>query len=442
LYLAPEKQMPKSDWTCQACQQSVKSTETECTRCGCPFDADNSEIRRKWKAYRDTEAGPRLILDSDLSTALLVEAMKEQWVVPSDEQLKLRAADRKTIVRGVLQTNRVGRYGKKALELAALHHTVALSGVPGLELFDFSRLSKDQIVSGATGSGRVPSDVAWDNDFIESRLLPLTNYIKQRGNWHLRSVQLDGNFSHDEVAIIIKMILSALDHNGVYDGHRLHILYHALSNALSRKELKHEQQLLYESFCRFLVGAADRLRKPLPSVTLFCWETLGIILNIVMLDSVSVNFQIPYASLTHSLQTQHIPQGELTSDSVHHAYKLCCISMNELIRYAPTIDNIHDLMRIREDKRVAAFRLALQNWASHLPAGEVAVISEIKDEIKKRNAELRRLENWKAVDRWFYYTTLPVGFIPIISEIHSVAGVGLRFYIERKERSNWLALGR
>jgi transcription initiation factor TFIIIB Brf1 subunit/transcription initiation factor TFIIB len=434
--------MPKSDWTCPACEQSVKSTETECTRCGCPFDADGIEIRRKWKAYRDAQAGPRLILDSDLSTALLIEAMKEKWVVPTDEQLKLKTADRKAIVRGVLQTNRVGGYGKKALELAALHHTVALSGVPGLELFDLSRLSKDQIVSGAIGAGRVPSDVGWDKDFIESRLLPLTKYVQQRGNWHLRTVELSGDFSSGEAAIIIKLILSALDLNGVYDGHKLFLLYHALSNALYNKQLTHEQNLLYVSFCRLLVGAAERLKRSLVCITLFCWETLGIILNLIMLDGVSVHFQIPYASSAHSLPTEHVLESELTSDRVHHTYKLCCISMNELIRYAPTIDNIHDLMRIREDKRVAAFRSTLQNWAAHLPGGEARLIAEIKKEIKKRNTELRRLEKWKAVDRWFYYTALPAGFIPIISEIHNVAGVGLRFYIEKRERSNWLALGR
>ena len=132
------------------------------------------------------------------------------------------------------------------------------------------------------------------------------------------------------------------------------------------------------------------------------------------------------------------PSRGASTDLRLDAYRLCVVEMRDCLGIAPVVESFDDLMRLRDDKRVVAFRKVLQRWEVALATSQTEVLSEIRAELVARNGELAQLEKWRKVERCLFLMSLPVALIPIISTIHTVASFCVGYWIERRERDNWL----
>ena len=107
------------------------------------------------------------------------------------------------------------------------------------------------------------------------------------------------------------------------------------------------------------------------------------------------------------------------------------------------VDSIDDLLRLREKREITTFREVLDNWKEAILNREKNVEKRIRSDIAKANAQLKKLEKWRSVDRWLYYVTLPTAFVPYVSGAVSIASFALRTHIEKAERlHSWVCIGR
>jgi hypothetical protein len=144
------------------------------------------------------------------------------------------------------------------------------------------------------------------------------------------------------------------------------------------------------------------------------------------------------SKLMSPINSDRTPDGD---DRVH-AYKLCQVTMSHELGYAPDVNDIDDLLRLRHDKRITRFRQLLDQWCRILPSGDAALIKGIKKDILKANRELRHLNQWRTVDRWLFWAQLPTTLIPILSTVVTVASFGVHLQVERSEKNTWIGIGR
>jgi hypothetical protein len=116
--------------------------------------------------------------------------------------------------------------------------------------------------------------------------------------------------------------------------------------------------------------------------------------------------------------------------------------MNEQLGYAPVVNTIEDVLRLRNDKRIVRFRKLLEEWCAVLPSGDAALIKKIKADIEKANREFRRLPKWKMADKWLFWAQLPTALIPVVSTIVTVVTFGVQLKVQQAERNSWIGIGR
>jgi hypothetical protein len=132
-----------------------------------------------------------------------------------------------------------------------------------------------------------------------------------------------------------------------------------------------------------------------------------------------------------------------TPANAEAAYRVCRIAMHNKLHYAPVVESIDDVLRLREHPSIRRFRGLLQKWSGVVQSGEVPLLAEVTRDIEKANAEIRSLDRWRRVDRWLYWLQLPTVLIPIISSLVTVVAFSCRAWIERTEEKNsWITIGR
>jgi hypothetical protein len=167
--------------------------------------------------------------------------------------------------------------------------------------------------------------------------------------------------------------------------------------------------------------------------------TYAEICEFISLIDMSRELQAPFC--TGRVDLRPVLQKEV--DALYSAYKLCLVPLQEEVKYAPVVESVTDLLRLREKKEVIRFREVLNVWKEALLSGETNLANRIRADILKANKEITRLEKWRQVDRWLYYLALPTAFVPYLSNAITIASVGTRRHIERVEKIHgWIGIGR
>lgn len=170
-------------------------------------------------------------------------------------------------------------------------------------------------------------------------------------------------------------------------------------------------------------------------------------------DVIAMDFEISsLISLTDMSKEKRIPfatkriisyKEKHEVEAAHSAYTLCLLPFQDEVRYAPVVDSVEDLLRLREKEEIDRFREVLNAWGAALLNGEVDLAERIRVDISKANEEIKKLNKWRQVDRWFYYLALPTAFVPYVSNLVTIGSVWTRRHIEATERTyGWIAIAR
>jgi hypothetical protein len=378
------------------------------------------------------------MLDNSYACALTWAGLKEGWIGLSYEA----RAEGYTIARAkhFLEPRRASRFVPHALQLATLYESVGLHALPGASLFDFSRLQREGLVVDALGLGVLASDLSWDEGYITARVQPLLPELGRR--CRSRAKDLDPNDYRilDEAGYQAITLATAglLDAYGIRSGDELN----ALCNSFTPHggEVPEDLRMGFVNMVRGLArrtGLSDRVIINLMA------RLLLQICSILQIESISSIMGVPYVSDLKS----SVGRGSASSPSpsptdLTDVYEICCITMREVVDYAPHVDTLDDVLRLRNDPRIEAFRVAILRWAGLLRTGTTGALQDVRNEVAARNRELMRLRKWKRVDRFMFWTSVPALLIPVLSTLYTVFSFGLRWHTERAEKQNWLCLGR
>lgn len=383
-----------------------------------------------------------LILDTHFSSGLLWAAYRDNWVEKTEVYKQEVANIGESGIKKVIQPRTSSRYTRKALELALIYDSVSLSGLPGDVLFSWDKLNSEGLVGGSLGRGQVPIDVQFSPEYLSSKLEPLSQYLRTQYIRAVKGFTNDSDMTLAQSRLITSAGLHILNLNDVCNGKELLHFYHHFDQLFNSAKREEEGLNLYCGVAETTVMLSHKLSLDLLTTILSLLELYSLILNIVTLDSLSSFSGIPVASSIYREYGKEMRQTQPQTDLSHEAFQLCCLSMKGIVNYAPVVESIDDVLRLRDDKRIQSFRVALSQWSIALKEGEEKGLKEIAEEISRRSDDLKRLEKWKKVDRWVYHATLPLFLIPVISNIHTVFSYGVRMKIEHTQNSNWLLLGR
>jgi hypothetical protein len=130
-------------------------------------------------------------------------------------------------------------------------------------------------------------------------------------------------------------------------------------------------------------------------------------------------------------------------DDRAEAFRLCKFAMEDTIGYAPCVDSMNDVLRLRRHPAIHRFRECLKEWETALRNPQEDALRKIKRDIIKANQELRTVEKCRKVERWIFWSHLPASLIPLLSHIVVYLDMGLQLCVDSKEqKSSWVLLGR
>ena len=134
-------------------------------------------------------------------------------------------------------------------------------------------------------------------------------------------------------------------------------------------------------------------------------------------------------------------------ESYLQAYQICL----EDVHYLPRVENIYDVLRLRDDSRVRDFREVLAHWAQMLQEGDFVGERRIRQDIAKASEEFKKLQSWANVGRWLAYVAIPLAVASIwlvgplgagVGIAEAALGAAIQIHHDRKERElRWLAFG-
>ncbi len=160
--------------------------------------------------------------------------------------------------------------------------------------------------------------------------------------------------------------------------------------------------------------------------------------SILSLMDFSIEKNLPFATSRIRLY-----RGKKELETLQETYTLCALLFKEEVKYAPVVDSIDDLLRLREKPEINRFREVMNMWKMAMLKGEIDIAERMRVDISKANKEIRKLDKWKNVDKWLYYFTLPTVLVPYVSNLITIGSIITRTYIERKQRTHgWIAITR
>ena len=360
-----------------------------------------------------------IIFDRDYSNALLGAALR-------DGILKLKFYDdhKKNLADALLRKSRLK---KKSLELALLFDEIHLN-----DPFKETSALKKLVDEGVITSWINPNDSEKRAKILD---VNLANDIKPLiFNYLIQLYQRTRPAMAKNKQLVIKLVYALYDflilwRAGFYEeaiqktSLPLNKIFHGKGNILN---------VIDREFEKIATGQ----------------EGNGFIADLLLLEfEISSTLSLIQESQEnrYSFATTRVHSIYQTSDvrNLHSAYSLCLLPMQEEIKYAPVVESIQDLIRLRERSEIKRFREVLSAWKSLLCKGEIDLAENIRADIIKANREISKLEKWKTVDKWFYYLTLPTMFVPIVSNIINVGSVYTRFHIGRYEKKfGWIGIAK
>lgn len=336
------------------------------------------------------------------------------------------------------------RYHRAALEMAVLFEKVDLQGTP-VDL-DLSRLEKEGVVGLNLTVGQtvgIDDFAVIPPDFIRDVKPALVRHVHRKENTVRRTIGLDevpyrvisrafdalataaesgidfADFKHDTIGRVFKdpkvlITDDTIDRDLVID---------VLSDVWNQDGTKGAlPPPNIQDACMPLLSALNEL--------LDFWTPLVF----------SLGFSEPLLTrFTAGSFADHLA----STDTAKAAFRLCRLSMQDKLSYAPVVETFEDVLRLREHKGMDRFRTLLHRWCEVLAQGEEQAIREIGQDIEKANKELRRLERWRKIDSWLFWVQLPALLIPHLSSIVTVASFSTGLWTRRiEEKHSWVTIGR
>lgn len=148
--------------------------------------------------------------------------------------------------------------------------------------------------------------------------------------------------------------------------------------------------------------------------------------------------------MTRSEHSSRIDEAVHGGESVVQAYRIVL----EEVDVFPMIRGASDVLRLRQDRRLQAFRKELLKWSETLHDGSANTEYRLRNQVREANMELRGLGKWRRFGAWVAYASLPVGAASALSGVPmglvlTPVGLGIRIYVAATERRHrWLLLGR
>lgn len=362
-----------------------------------------------------------IIFDRDFSNALIKIASKDGYVkfnVNNDSDMNL--------VKSLKSSRSYSLLQQKCLELALLYDEVYLNDPCEIAVLD--KLKKAGIVKQYRYLDKDQEDDSTNEISLAQDIKPLViNYITKhfkKGRPYLKDIRGLANKYVD----------------GLYD---FEVLWRAgfHEEAIRNTHIPLKNILKIEGdSVEFIYSLLDESQES-DNMHGFVVDMIDIdfeIDSIISMMKMSKEFKVPFIS-------KRIVdfENKIEIDKSYEAYKTCMIEMSREVQYAPRIDSIDDLLRLRESSEIRRFREVLNEWTNLISSQQFNLAEKIRKDILKANKEISKLNKWKKVDKFIYYLSIPTMFIPYLSNIATIGGAYTRYHIEGKEKKyGWIGIGR
>lgn len=114
------------------------------------------------------------------------------------------------------------------------------------------------------------------------------------------------------------------------------------------------------------------------------------------------------------------PRKPLTAGSLEKQLRLradqgsthvaVCIWMEEVLS-APRLKSIEDVLRLREDKRIDAFRTAMVDWTESLAGGSPVEEARLRKLVRTANKEVAKLKGIDRMSTFFTFASIPLDML-------------------------------
>lgn len=121
----------------------------------------------------------------------------------------------------------------------------------------------------------------------------------------------------------------------------------------------------------------------------------------------------------------------------------------EEVRCAPRLRTIGDVLQLREDRRIGAFREAMQEWTESLASGSPAEEARLRKSIGTANKEMAKLPAMENVSRCWTFASIPLDIFlalymktDIPTPVTGLIGIAMLAATDAKMRSlDWVMFG-
>jgi len=128
---------------------------------------------------------------------------------------------------------------------------------------------------------------------------------------------------------------------------------------------------------------------------------------------------------------------------LHETYTTFCIQMRDEFCHFPIVNSPDELLRLRERHEVIRVRELLNYWCDLMFDTNVELAEKIRQDIRKANQELCKLNNVRKINGIFFYLSFITDAIPIISSILGYSSKIVSVYEQqRRDKVSWLLIGR
>lgn len=137
------------------------------------------------------------------------------------------------------------------------------------------------------------------------------------------------------------------------------------------------------------------------------------------------------------------------ADSRSQSFHLFKLVIRDVYGFFPKVGTIEDVLRLREDKRIARFRRKISEFSQGLRKGDTKNLEEMKAAVVQANRALKKLEPFRRIAKWTTYLSLPLSvaeaifYLPILGPSLATIGVASQIKAEySKLKHDWILFGR
>lgn len=129
-----------------------------------------------------------------------------------------------------------------------------------------------------------------------------------------------------------------------------------------------------------------------------------------------------------------------------YSYRVYQVMLEE-VQYLPRVESLEDVMRLRNNKFIHQFKQVVEHWSMVIREGDWKRELRVRQEIRKANLELKKIEEHEKINGFVTYLALPfivfdlfIGF-PTGSILTAISGA-YQFKIDKiKRKQEWLMIG-